>query len=323
VEFCAKYGTHYCDITGEMSFVQTMMNHWQGTAKQTGAILIHFCGNDCVPWDVSSFKVAEAIEQKGLEGEELASISFLDELVGDVSGGTIWTIKQAIAGKLLPDPVVDPFLKNAEGEQLSQSPMVDKLSWSISRVDSLPWNGRPAYKSPFMMAMTNIKVIGWTRALFGRKTTPLAYSESLLSPDFKTAFVSYAGLIVLGTAMLNPVSGYFLYKYLLPKPGEGPPLQKMEETNFLAVYAQGKGTKGTTVDSIMYFPKDPGYYETGRMVVECGLCLALQEGELPVTKNKLMGGFYSPAYGLGQVLLDRLVKTGTKFDSFVQKPNAQ
>lgn len=324
VEFCAKFGTHYCDITGEVSFVQTMMNQWEDTAKRTGAKLIHFCGNDCVPWDLSLFKVAEAVEQQGLEGEELASISFLDELVGDVSGGTLLTTREAIAGKMLPDPVSDPFLKTAHGERLSKSPLVDKLSWLISKLDRLPWNGKAqAYTSPFVMSVANLKVLSWTHALFGRTNTPLAYSEALISPDFQTAFVSYAGLIVLGTAMLNPVSGYFLFKYLLPKPGEGPSLKKMEETNFLAVYAQGKGTMGTKVDSIMYFPKDSGYYETSRMVVECGLSLALQEGDLPITKNKHTGGFFSPAYGLGQVLLDRLVTTGTKFDLIVQKPEAQ
>ncbi len=323
VEFCAKFGTHYCDITGEVSFVQTMINLWESTAKNTGAKLIHFCGNDCVPWDVSFFKVAEAIEQQGLEGEELASISFLDEMIGDVSGGTLLTTQNAIDGKMLPEPVPDPLLKTAQGDRLATSPVADKLSWSISKVDGgLPWNGHRAYKSPFVMAPVNKKVIGWTQALFGRNAAPLAYSEAQLSPDLVTAFVSYAGLIVLATALLNPLSGFILRKYILPKPGEGPTLKKMEETNFLAVYAQGKGTKGTTVDSIMYFPNDAGYYETARMVVECGLSLALQEDDLPITKYKHKGGFFSPAYGLGQVLLDRLVMTGTKFDLFVQKPKS-
>lgn len=322
VEFCAKFGTHYCDITGEVSFVQTMMNLWDITAKTTGAKLIHFCGHDCIPWDVSLFKVAEAIEQQGLEGEELASISFLDELVGDISGGTLLTVQQSIDGNILPEPVPDPFLKTAQGDTLPTSPVADKLSWSISKLARLPWNGQRAFKSPFLMSAVNLRVLSWTQALFGRNSTPLAYSEAQLSPDFMTAFVSYAGLIVVATALLNPLSGFFLHKYLLPKPGEGPTLEKMEQTNFLAVYAQGKGTKGTTVESIMYFPKDAGYYETARMVVECGLSLALQEVDLPITKNKQTGGFFTPAYGLGQVLLDRLMMTGTKFDLFVERPKS-
>lgn len=299
-----------------------MMNLWGDTAKTTGAKLIHFCGNDCVPWDISLFKVAEAIEQQGLEGEELASISFLDEFVGDISGGTLLTIQKSIDGKMLREPVPDPFLKTAQGDTLLASPVADKLSWSISKMDHLPWNGQRAFKSPFIMSAVNLKVLSWTQALFGRNGTPLAYFEAQISPDFFTAFVSYSGLIVVATALLNPISGFFLHNYLLPKPGEGPTMEKMEQTNFLAVYAQGKGTKGTTVDSILYFPKDAGYYETARIVVECGLSLALQEDDLPITRNKHTGGFFTPAYGLGQVLLDRLMKTGTEFDLFVERPKS-
>ena len=50
VEFCAKFGTHYVDITGETTWVKTMMNQWQSTAQQTGAILVPFCGHDSIPW---------------------------------------------------------------------------------------------------------------------------------------------------------------------------------------------------------------------------------------------------------------------------------
>jgi short subunit dehydrogenase-like uncharacterized protein len=67
---------------------------------------------------------------------------------------------------------------------------------------------------------------------------------------------------------------------------------------------------------MIYFPKDCGYYETARMVVECGLCMALEEDKLPI-KGKHTGGFFTPAYGLGNVLLDRLTETGTYFDAFV------
>jgi short subunit dehydrogenase-like uncharacterized protein len=45
VEFCAKFGTHYVDITGEVDWVKAMMCLWQSTAHATGAKLISFCGN--------------------------------------------------------------------------------------------------------------------------------------------------------------------------------------------------------------------------------------------------------------------------------------
>ena len=51
------------------------------------------------------------------------------------------------------------------------------------------------------------------------------------------------------------------------------------------------------------------------MLVESGLCLALQEDALPFKK----GGFTSPAAGLGSVLMERLVRTGTYFESQAAK----
>jgi short subunit dehydrogenase-like uncharacterized protein len=46
-------------------------------------------------------------------------------------------------------------------------------------------------------------------------------------------------------------------------------------------------------------------------MIESGLCLALQEDKLPIQG----GGFMSPAAGLGKVLLERLIQTGTYFAS--------
>lgn len=45
VEFCAKFGTHYVDITGEVDWVKAMICQWQETAQKTGARLIPFCGH--------------------------------------------------------------------------------------------------------------------------------------------------------------------------------------------------------------------------------------------------------------------------------------
>jgi short subunit dehydrogenase-like uncharacterized protein len=49
VEFCAKFGTHYVDITGEVDWVKAMICQWQSTAQQTGAKLIPFCGHGTIP----------------------------------------------------------------------------------------------------------------------------------------------------------------------------------------------------------------------------------------------------------------------------------
>ena len=59
---------------------------------------------------------------------------------------------------------------------------------------------------------------------------------------------------------------------------------------------------------MIYFPTDPGYRDTARMLVESGLVLALQLDQV-----KAGGGVYTPAACQGTMLLDRLVATGTYF----------
>ena len=137
----------------------------------------------------------------------------------------------------------------------------------------------------------------------------MAYSESQISPDFKTAFVNYVILIVFVTALLNPISGYFLHRFILPKPGEGPSMKKMEKVNFTAIYAQGKGTKGTVVESMIYFPKDCGYYETARMVVECGLSMALEEDKLAYRRKAYWRILYSCLWSW-QCLVESIDRNG-------------
>ena len=58
----------------------------------------------------------------------------------------------------------------------------------------------------------------------------------------------------------------------------------------------------------MYFPVDPGYMDTARMLVESGLVLAL-EGN----KVKVGGGVWTPASCQGELLIHRLVETGCSF----------
>ncbi len=116
------------------------------------------------------------------------------------------------------------------------------------------------------------------------------------------------------TALLNPITGTVFKKFILPKPGEGPD-QKSMDRGYVLISGRGEGTNGSKVESELYFPGDPGYKETARMVAESGLCLALDLDKLPIEG----GGFFSPSVAMGDVLLERLCTTGCKFASRVVK----
>ena len=59
---------------------------------------------------------------------------------------------------------------------------------------------------------------------------------------------------------------------------------------FLKLYGVGTGSKGTESKITLYFPTDPGYRDTARMLVESGLALALD-----IDKITAGGGVWTPA----------------------------
>ena len=77
--------------------------------------------------------------------------------------------------------------------------------------------------------------------------------------------------------------------------------------DFLCVRGEATGRNGCRAESIFYLNQDPGCLETAKMLIEAGLCLALQPDQLPSTG---VAGFMPPAAGLGTVLLSRLLQTG-------------
>jgi short subunit dehydrogenase-like uncharacterized protein len=91
----------------------------------------------------------------------------------------------------------------------------------------------------------------------------------------------YAGVIniiqnlCLGCIILNPILSFLSLKVgLLPKPGEGPS-EDMLQHGFLRVTAIGRGKSNMECKCSLYFPSDPGYKDTARMLVESGMCLIL------------------------------------------------
>lgn len=208
-----------------------------------------------------------------------------------------------------PDADDDIILKDTEGKKSEYS--VKKALPSIpEKATAFSWDSAAKklnrWTVPFIMAEINATVVSWSRALRSRGSKELVYTEKLVLPDYKTAFTYFTGLTILMTSLLNPFTRSFIKKYLT-KPGDGPAMEEMETKNYLLVSGEGIGSKGKRVQGHIYFPKDPGCMETSRMMIEAGLCMALQSDTLPIKS----GGFLTPSVALGNTLVQRLVETGT------------
>jgi len=302
VEFCAKYGTSYVDITGEKDWSVQMIEKWENVAKKSGAQIISFCGHDSIPWDITASKLTEAMKKEC--NDDVVKIECFDEVAGGISGGTLATILLSIDGYKAPRFTSDPWIRKADGSSSKHKTKVVMPLFPEKVINV--GEGKTKWSAPFLMTLINGEVVKRSNALRSEGNINVEYKEGMLLQDFKTAFVNTAGLIFGATALLNPITRALIEKAL--PPGQGPTKNALER-GYLCVHGLATGSRGSQVESAMYFPKDAGYKDTARMVVESGLCLALDREHLPI-KN---GGFYTPSTGMGDVLLERLCRTGTMF----------
>lgn len=307
VEFCSRYGTHYVDITGEVDWHKDMIMSWSDTAKQTGAKIISFCGHDCVPWDLIVFKMAQHLSRECQD--DLVEATCLDEMrSGGPSGGTMATVLMNIDGTASSDNkkkyAFNPLLRKADGSRSDYS----AVGRAVTRPQRCSASTQPGkWEGPFVMSTVNTEIIKRTHALAERGNAKLRYREALVADNFATAFVRWFQLVVGGTVLFLPRA---VRNRVVPTPGEGPSRETMEK-GYLTVWGYGVGSRGNRVESAFYFPKEAGYMDTARMMVESGLCLALDADRLPVKE----GGFYTSATGMGNALVDRLCKSGSMFAS--------
>ena len=301
VEYCAKYGTNYADITGEVSWSKHMTLAWEETAQRTGAKIVSLCGSDSIPWDLSTMAIEEALPQ----GETLKKVTYIDELVSQASGGTIATVLLNLLGHSRGEPEggFDQFLRLPDG---SKSPLKFTFSPSIfPKKFTEPAYAAGMYGAFFVMAPCNAEVVKKGVAQ-RQRTTELMYYEYGRHPDWKSAVAASLGLPFGVVMLLNPITKFFLNKFI-PNPGDGPSMEDMENNFFGCTIGYGEGSNGTKVETVMYFPQDQGYLHTARMLVESGLCLAADKHQ---ERN---GGFFASSTGMGNALLQRLRETGTYF----------
>ena len=98
-----------------------------------------------------------------------------------------------------------------------------------------------------------------------------------------------------------------LMKAALPAPGQGPSEKTMNEGWFRCDLV-GTTSDGRKVKGLIRDQGDPGNRATVKFLCESALCLALNSDELAGGHQR--GGILTPATALGDVLAERLRKTG-------------
>ncbi|MCW2583379.1 MAG: Trans-acting enoyl reductase [Klenkia sp.] len=305
VEACARAGTHYADLTGEVLFVREAVQATDALAKASGAKIVHACGYDSIPSDLAVAELARRAEAEG--AGTLTDVQAVATAKGGFSGGTVDSLRTQLAAVK-----ADPELGRAARDPYALSP--DRSAEPATRQprDAAPPSRDEAgrWTAPFVMAPFNTRIVRRSNALTGWAWgRGLSYGEVMAAGKGVTGAVTAAavtgGLGALVAAMgFGPTAA--LLDRVLPAPGTGPD-EATRENGFFRTVTTGTTTSGRRFRSTVAGPGDPGYAATAVMLGQTALALALDD--LPDRAGSL-----TPATALGTVLVDRLRAAGHTYE---------
>jgi short subunit dehydrogenase-like uncharacterized protein len=304
---CAAAGTDYADLTGEVMFVRNSIDQYHKQAADIGARIVHSCGFDSIPSDLSVYALYRRAAEDGA-GELTDTNLVVRSFVGGVSGGTVASGIEMMrtassdpeARRLASDPYTLTTDRGAEPELGPQS----DYPWRRGRDIAPELNG--IWTGAFVMGPYNTRIVRRSNALqdwaYGRR---FRYSEQLSLGSSFVAPVASAMATGANVAVSGLGSRYFrllpqkLVERIAPKPGTGPS-EKARERGHYAIETYTITTTGARYVARMSQRGDPGYKATSVLLGESGLALALDRDRLSDLR-----GVLTPAAAMGDALLAR------------------
>lgn len=306
---CAQAGTSYADLSGEVPFVRRSIDGLHDIAASTGARIVHGCGFDAVPSDLSTYLLAEAVRADG-QGAMTETIHIVEQLKGGFSGGNLDS-NQAQSAALRADPalraaVAHPWALTDPQETGQETSPADADPTGVFR-DAL--TGRwlaPSLSGPF-----NSRLVRRSASLDGGYGPDFHYREAMGAGTSATSRAQATGLAIgvrlVRFALTSPGTAR-LMKRLLP-PGSGPS-QRVQDQGSFRTSTHTRTSTGARYVVELGFGGDPGYAATSVMLGQAVLSLGSDALVSP-------GGVLTPASAMGHFLVDRLVEQG--FDIAVHR----
>tara|TARA_B100001769_G_scaffold251140_1_gene224575 strand:- start:696 stop:1898 length:1203 start_codon:yes stop_codon:yes gene_type:complete len=295
VELCVKHSTNYCDITGEVHWIRTLIDRFHEDAKMKKIKIVNSCGFDSVPSDMGVYFIQSELKKLNLHTKEIKMR--VAGIRGGISGGTYKSLNNLLK-EAYKDKDVFKVLKNPYGlNPIDKMEGDDKKDLQKIIFDEVSGS----WIFPFAMAGINTKIVRRSNALsnfhYGKDFT---YEEAMIAGKGLKGLIKAAiSVLPLAIVSINPNS--FVKKfidYFMPKPGEGPGIKNREQGFYnLRFFIKLKDNSMALAKVIG--DRDPGYGSTSKILAESALCLAFDD--LPSNY-----GIVTPSYSMGDKLLKRL-----------------
>ncbi|MGV0848772.1 saccharopine dehydrogenase family protein [Mycolicibacterium phlei] len=317
VEACAAAGTDYADLTGEPTFIRDSIDQFHKQAVDTGARIVHACGFDSIPSDLTVFALYRRAEQDG-EGQLTDTNYVVVKASLAVSGGTAWSMvelmREASADPQVRRLVEDPYSLSPDRAAEPQLGAEPDLRWRRGREIAPELDGH--WVAPFVMAAINTRIVRRSNALlgyaYGRRlqyAEQMSVGRSIVAPVVSAlATAGNAVSLALGSRLMHRVPTGLIEK-VLPAPGEGPSEQARENGHY-TIETYTTTTTGARYKATIAQKGDPGYKATSVLLGECALALAFDRDKLSDLR-----GVLTPAAAMGDVLLTRLPAAGVTLET--------
>lgn len=310
VEACARAGTDYCDLTGEVLFMRDSIDKFDSVAKESGARIVHTCGFDSIPSDMGVLTLREKVREDG-EGELEDTTLMVVGASGGLSGGTFQSLLGELEGarsdKSRAKVVADPY--GLSPDRSAEPDLGDERDLRMVKRDT----ELGAWLAPFMMAGINTRVVRRSNALqdfdYGRRfryREVMAFRGNPAAPAMAGAVTAGIGAVMAGLSF-GPTRS--LLEKVFPDAGEGPS-EKQRENGYFKIEIHSRTSTGARYKCTVSMQGDPGYKATSVMLGEVGLCLALDAERSPGRS-----GVLTPATAMGMPLVERLRAAGATFSA--------
>jgi len=300
VKTCVASGTDYCDLTGEVHWIAKMLARYEDQAKTTGARIINSCGFDSIPSDLGVFFLQQQAKQQF--NQSCSSIKMrVKTMKGAASGGTV-----ASMTNIFKEVATNPSLRKILANPYAICPPEHGNNVRQNNMNRPQFDEDfDSWVAPFVMATINTRIVHRSNALVaGGYSQDFEYNEAMLTGKGLIGGGLAAGVGVgLGSfamAAVVPPTRWAMEKFILPKPGEGPSPEAQQKGGYdLRFY--GKTANGQEIRCKVTGDQDPGYGSTAKMLAQAAACLVQD-----ISKDKVQGGFWTPASIFGNTLITRL-----------------
>jgi len=309
IEACAANGTDYCDLAGELPFIQEMMDLHADQARASGARILNCCGVDSLPSDLGVRTLNEIAQSRF--GSSIAHITTeVKSFKGGFSGGTISSL-----GGMHNDAARDDKVAAILDNPYAICPPGRRSGVTQPDIDAVRRSPSGVWLGPFFMAIVNTRVVHATNAhLDYPYGTDFTYDEGWDIGGRRAASVLAVVSRMFYRAYRSGPMRTFLHSTVLPKPGEGPSRKAREEGDFEFHFIT-RTRSGHRLTLVVSGDRDPGYGSSSRMIGEVAVCLAQD-----LSKSALSGGFWTSGAAIADKIIPRLIENaGMKFTLLTEK----